>query len=91
MPSSLDHEPVQVRWQGDLLELGFSEKGSYRPLARVATVEEMQRVLLAHLAPRRPRDPDESPDDLVARFHRRSGAQALLESDPTAVVVPDEL
>jgi hypothetical protein len=91
VPSSLDHEPVQVRWKGDLLELGFSERGSYRPLARVTTAREMQRVLLAHLAPRRPRDPDESPDDLVARFHRRSRAYALLESDPTAVVVPDEL
>lgn len=91
VPSSIHAEPVQVRWQGDLLELGFSEKGSYRPLARVATVEEMQRVLLAHLAPRRPRDPNESPDDMVARFHRRSRALALLESDPTVVVVPDEL
>lgn len=84
-------EPLAVRWRGDLLELGFSEKGRYSPLARVATGEEMQRVLLDRLAPRRPYDPDESSEELWARWTRQGQAQALLESDPTAVVVPEHV
>lgn len=91
VPSGYSGEPLGVLWNGDLLELGFSEKGSYRPLARVATGEEMQRVLLRALAPRRPRDPDESLDDIRALWERGTRTRVRLESDPTAVGVPEDL
>lgn len=84
-------EPLVVSWRGDLIELGFSEKGSYRPLARVATGEEMQRVLLARLAPRRPRTPDEPLADVRARWERGTRTRMRLESDPTAIGVPEDL
>ncbi|GIG36311.1 hypothetical protein [Cellulomonas pakistanensis] len=91
VPSGYHLEPLGVLWNGDLLELGFSERGSYRPLARVATGEEMQRVLLRALAPRRRRDPDESLDDIDARWRRGTRTRMRLEADPTAVGVPEDL
>jgi hypothetical protein len=84
-------EPVVVSWRGDLIELGFSEKGSYRPLARVATGEEMQRVLLQRLAPRRPRTADEPLAEIRARWERGTRIRMRLESDPTAIGVPEDL
>ena len=89
---AVDGEPLQVRGRGDLLEIGCTEDGAYRPLARVATAADARRVLLERLDPELRRTPPaDEPEEVAAeRRARWTRANDLLLADPTAVAVPDD-